>query len=1008
MMSHKFISLFVLSVVFAFVPSVIKAQDGQVDVSRIELMPNEPAPYSLRNWKTVAEKYDSFVYDLSKTGQYLPLVYTENSGINYPANPVFGLHTYVGTFSPLGNEAINVLPSLVGATLSGIDKQNQFGKDWVKMSQDFFNKKNGENIYLNNRSGGSGGDWWYDLMPNVYFYQLYDLYPNLGAEADAQFMTIADRFLASVKVLGGSDTPWKKANMDYRAFNFKTMSPNGSGVHEPESAGAYAWVLYHAYKQTGNPEYLKAAEWSLEFLSEWTSNPSYELQLPYGTYVAAKMNAELGTKYDVEKMLNWSFDRGALRGWGTIVGKWGGFEVSGLVGEANDGGNDYAFQLNGVQQAAMLVPMVRYDKRFARAIGKWMVNLSNATRLYYPGFLPANLQDASDWSSTNDPNQAIGYEALREKWQGNSPYSTGDALKGNWAATNLALYGSGSIGYLGAIVEKTNIPKILRLNLLKTDFYKDTAFPTYLYFNPLSTSKIVEIDLGTDSKDVYDAISEQFIIQAGSGVMTIDIPSNETILVTICPAGGTISYDKNKMLVNDVVVDFQQSAQPFKYNPRIQSLAAAKPIIELLDSTEIFVKISDQDSQNFSYNWSSSPGTISGTGNTIKWKPQGVVGTYPVQVIVTDESGLSDTATVTITVVAEINKAPLIQSIEKSKSYVEPSGTVEFTCQATDPNNDLLNYAWSSSAGNIGIAGKTVTWTAPSVEGIYQINVTVTDDEGLTVSLGTSILVKTFVANPEIKLIAYYPFNNSADDLSGNAQHGQKNGPLYVPDRFGKPTSACKFDGVNDNILVPSSTLLNCQDGITVSAWFTANNLPEKEMFLLSHGSWQNRWKVSITPERKLRWTVNSLVKVEDLDALTPIVEGSMYYLTVTYDGTLMGIYINGKLENYKALTGKIRTTDLAFLQGQILPGNIEYNFDGILDEVKLFDHGMTPEEVNVMYQNTITSTRNPQLIADLIISPNPVTDWLEINLSEEIPHATMQVYDLLGTQVNNVIAGPG
>ncbi|MEO7175101.1 MAG: LamG-like jellyroll fold domain-containing protein, partial [Saprospiraceae bacterium] len=177
---------------------------------------------------------------------------------------------------------------------------------------------------------------------------------------------------------------------------------------------------------------------------------------------------------------------------------------------------------------------------------------------------------------------------------------------------------------------------------------------------------------------------------------------------------------------------------------------------------------------------------------------------------------------------------------------------------------------------------------------------------------------------------------------------------------------------------------------------------------LLSHGSWQNRWKVSITPERKLRWTINTLVKVDDLDAITPIVEGSMYYLTVTYDGALMGIYINGKLENYKALTGKIRTTDLAFLQGQILPGNIEYNVDGILDEVKLFDHGMTPEEVNVMYQNTITSTRNPQLIADLIISPNPVNDCLEIELSQEIPDANLRVYDLQGNQVDSVNAGPG
>ncbi len=115
-----------------------------------------------------------------------------------------------------------------------------------------------------------------------------------------------------------------------------------------------------------------AAEWSMEYLVNLNSNPSYELQLPYGAYAAAKMNAELGTEYNIEKLLFWVFNRGPLRGWGTIVGTWNTFDVSGLVGEANDGGNDYAFQLNGVQQAGALVPLVRYDKRFAQ--NRWQVD----------------------------------------------------------------------------------------------------------------------------------------------------------------------------------------------------------------------------------------------------------------------------------------------------------------------------------------------------------------------------------------------------------------------------------------------------------------------------------------------------------------------------------------------------------------------------------------------------------------------------------------------------------
>jgi hypothetical protein len=145
----------------------------------------------------------------------------------------------------------------------------------------------------------------------------------------------------------------------------------------------------------------------MEFLSGLTSNPSYELQLPYGAFVAAKMNAELDTDYDLQKMVNWCFDRGPLRGWGVVAGSWNGSSVSGLVGEANDAGKDYAFVMNGFQQAAALAPMVKYDKRFAHDIAKWILNLANASRLFYLSYLPEGDQDDYLWSSQYDPESVI-------------------------------------------------------------------------------------------------------------------------------------------------------------------------------------------------------------------------------------------------------------------------------------------------------------------------------------------------------------------------------------------------------------------------------------------------------------------------------------------------------------------------------------------------------------------------------------------------------------------------
>ncbi len=146
------------------------------------------------------------------------------------------LDSYVGTGNHLNQaEAINIIPAIVGASLAGIDKSNQNGMNWVAMTKDFFNLKNGQNVYLNSYSTTSGNDWWYDVMPNVYFYQLRSLYPDAAPEFSTQFTTVADRWLYCVKQLGGSTTPWSLPNMNYRAFNLATGLPldhrrSGTGI----------------------------------------------------------------------------------------------------------------------------------------------------------------------------------------------------------------------------------------------------------------------------------------------------------------------------------------------------------------------------------------------------------------------------------------------------------------------------------------------------------------------------------------------------------------------------------------------------------------------------------------------------------------------------------------------------------------------------------------------------------------------------------------------------------
>ncbi|HKB86441.1 MAG TPA: hypothetical protein VKD08_09750, partial [Ignavibacteriaceae bacterium] len=167
----------ILICILSILSIVNQTSAQQININRIEQMPNMPSSYEMRDWKQAAAGYDSLVFNFDITGQYLPLIWLNTNTINYPGHNSFGLHTVVGTTVPSSSEAINIIPAVVGATLSGIDKSNQNDYNFVLMSEEYFNKANEADVYLNHPSGSNWDDWWYDIMPNVFFYQLYDLYP---------------------------------------------------------------------------------------------------------------------------------------------------------------------------------------------------------------------------------------------------------------------------------------------------------------------------------------------------------------------------------------------------------------------------------------------------------------------------------------------------------------------------------------------------------------------------------------------------------------------------------------------------------------------------------------------------------------------------------------------------------------------------------------------------------------------------------------------------------------
>lgn len=955
---------FLLAVIFIF-----PAKAQQLNIPRIDEMPDLPQPYLMRDWKRVAQLYDSTVFNQQWQGEFLPVVFFRDESVNYPAEPSFGLHTTIGTVNPSAGEAINVMPAVVGASLAGIDKSSQFGYNWAAMCRDFFNKREAENIYLNHPSSSSGDDWWYETMPNIFYLQLRWLYPEI-AVFDEQLETVASQWALAVDGMGGSATPWAIPYMNYRAWNMSTMSPHDAGVPEPEAAGAIAWILYQTYKSTGKEKYRVGAELSLDYLNSLETNPSYELQLPYGVYTAARLNAEKGSNYNIEKLINWVFDRGPLRGWGTIAGKWGDYDCYGLVGEANDQGDDYAFVMNGYQQAASLLPMLRYDERFATAIAKWILNLANASRLFYPEFLPENSQDNFDWAQQNDPNSVIAYEALKEKKNGKSPYATGDGVDGGWSQTNLMLYGSSHVGYLGSLIEKTNVEGILQLDLLKTDFYHDAAYPTYLYYNPFETAQSVILGLPQGNYSIYDMIFNELTAQNESGSSVLQIPAKAAIMPVIIPVDAVITQQKQKTLANNIVIDYNNGVPVSNFPPRIRALMPADSVVELNQNTRVYCTAEDKESENLTYFWwvdgesVNAATSLDFSGDAEK--------TYLISCKVTDSEGLSDSSSTTVKLVDKVVIAPEIKFLKANPRKAKPGETIELTAIAIDANDDELSYYWTDFDDNEIGQESNVLYQVPETIGNYRLHCKVTDTDGLFNSDSLQIMVRVQGVEPFGNLIAQYLLEGNAADQSGNQLDGTASGGVnWIPFEDDPSTQTACFNGSTATITLPDSPLFNFTEALSISLRFKIEAAGATEQFLVSHGSWQNRYKISLS-DNKIRFTLNTANGIDDLDSETKPEIGKWYNLAVLYNGADMELWIDGALDAFTTHSGAISTTGYRPVLGQQFPGSPNYNFNGCLDNVSFYDYALGRDQVFEAQYVSIEAysiTDNPQLS----LFPNPL-----------------------------------
>jgi predicted negative regulator of RcsB-dependent stress response len=236
----------------------------------------------------------------------------------------------------------------------------------------------------------------------------------------------------------------------------------------------------------------------------------------------------------------------------------------------------------------------------------------------------------------------------------------------------------------------------------------------------------------------------------------------------------------------------------------------------------------------------------------------------------------------------------------------------------------------------------------------------------LAVLLVASLLSRKTIAD----LAAYYPLNEGSgttvNDASGNGHNGSVNREVRWINSKSGYGKALYFKGDNATGHVDCGTWNPSEltGQLSIALWIRWDG---------SGGNWQapiskrNNWAAD-----RMAWQVGLNKDSQQIsfyregsypncgDCVLP--KGEWTHVAVTFDGTIVVFYMNGKVTGRGDFSFGSHT-NASIIIGAADPGGLD-TFHGALDEVYIFNNALSENDVIQLYESTGTSFLSPALIA--------------------------------------------
>ncbi len=236
-----------------------------------------------------------------------------------------------------------------------------------------------------------------------------------------------------------------------------------------------------------------------------------------------------------------------------------------------------------------------------------------------------------------------------------------------------------------------------------------------------------------------------------------------------------------------------------------------------------------------------------------------------------------------------------------------------------------------------------------------------------------ALSIKTIAQIPTDGLIGYWSFTGNMLDMSGNAYNGTNHGATLSVDRFSNSNSAYYFNGVTNYIVLNNNLPIINSPQFTISAWAkmnglgggtkSMNNIFEQRCDVASTNA---KSTIHLTAEEntgKVSFLVRSSVNSSGTYIETTYPSKGYgtwhHYVGVLDASNTLRLYIDGVQVSQTPYTqtGNF-ITDINYVDigSYHYSGDFEGYFNGIIDEVRIYNRGLTPCEIYRLYSESTLS----------------------------------------------------